>query len=258
MVKYFDDVHASWQSQLAGIAAEIDDSADVRTARKSVDTAEGLAALGDALSKQLRYREAAETYSDALRLKPDNLSLLRRRAGRYISTLQCAKALEDLERCMVMGGDRLDILYRIGLCRYLMHQYASAYEAFLACFELCDDEMGIAVMYWHTLCSYKLEHAAVLLEKYHSGMAVGHHTAYEKAVSVFAGAHSFDDTYREALNENNDLESVITLYGLCIYASYSEESGCARRIMEQILQRDGFWPAYAYLAAWNDSFNFAE
>ena len=258
MVKYFDDVHASWQSQLAGIAAEIDDSADVRTARKSVDTAEGLAALGDALSKQLRYREAAETYSDALRLKPDNLSLLRRRAGRYISTLQCAKALEDLERCMVMGGDRLDILYRIGLCRYLMHQYASAYEAFLACFELCDDEMGIAVMYWHTLCSYKLEHAAVLLEKYHSGMAVGHHTAYEKAVSVFAGAHSFDDTYREALNENNDLESVITLYGLCIYASFSEESGCAGRIMEQILQRDGFWPAYAYLAAWNDSFNFAE
>ena len=86
MVKYFDDVHASWQSQLSGIAVEIDDSADVRTARKSVDTAEGLAALGDALSKQLRYREAAETYSDALRLKPDNLSLLRRRAGRYIST----------------------------------------------------------------------------------------------------------------------------------------------------------------------------
>lgn len=159
---------------------------------------------------------------------------------------------------MVMGGDRLDILYRIGLCRYLMHQYASACEAFLACFELCDDEMGIAVMYWHTLCSYKLEHTAALLVKYHAGMAVGHHTAYEKAVSVFAGARSFDDAYHEALNENNDLESVITLYGLCIYASYSEQSSCARKIMEQILQRDGFWPSYSYLAAWNDSFNFTE
>lgn len=65
--------------------------------------------------------------------------------------------------------------------------------------------------------------------------------------------------WREAaLNENNDLESVITLYGLCIYASYSEQSSCARKIMEQILQRDGFWPSYAYLAAWNDSFNFTE
>lgn len=258
MGKYFDDIHASWQSQLAGAAAEIDDSEAVCAAREAAVTAEGLSALGDALTKQLRYREAADAYSAALKLKPDDLSLLRRRAGRYISTLQCEKALNDLKECMTLGADRLDILYRTGLCRYFMNQYADARETFKECIDLCDDEMGIAVIYWHTLCSYKLEHTAALLVKYHAGMAVGHHTAYEKAVSVFAGARSFDDAYHEALNENNDLESVITLYGLCIYASYSEQSSCARKIMEQILQRDGFWPSYAYLAAWNDSFNFTE
>lgn len=258
MGKYFDDIHASWQSQLAGAAAEIDDSEAVCAAREAAVTAEGLSALGDALTKQLRYREAADAYSAALKLKPDDLSLLRRRAGRYISTLQCEKALNDLKECMTLGSDRLDILYRTGLCRYFMNQYADARETFKECIDLCDDEMGIAVIYWHTLCSYRVELPSELLKIYRADMAVGHHTAYEKAVSVFAGARSFDVVCEESLSESDDLESVITLYGLRGYALFCKRDHCAAQIMAQILPRDGFWPSYAYLAAWNDVHNVSE
>lgn len=258
MGKYFDDIHASWQSQLCGAAVETEDSAAVTAARAAAGTAEGLSALGDALTKQLRYREAAEAYDEALKLSPDDLSLLRRRAGRYISTLQCEKALEDLAKCAALGADCLDILYRTGLCRYFMRQYAAAREIFSDCIELCDDEMGIAVIYWHTLCSYRLKKPAELLKRYRTGMAVGHHTAYEKAVSVFAGVNGFDAVYAEALAERDDLESVIILYGLHGYAMSLNDASRAQSIMEQILPRDGFWPSYAYLAALNDSYGITK
>ena len=52
---------------------------------------------------------------------------------------------------------------------------------------LCDDEMGIAVLYWHTLSAVRTEKAPTLLKYYRPDMAVGHHTAYEKAMRVWSG-----------------------------------------------------------------------
>lgn len=255
MGKYFDDIHASWKSQLSGAAEEIADSDTVSSARLAAHSADGLTALGDALTRQLRYREAAKAYSAALEQMPDDLNILRRRAGRYLSTLQCRAALEDLERCLILGGDELDIRYRMGLCHYFMRQFPSMQKEMLSCFPLCDDEMGIAVIFWHTVGSYRLGNEPILLEEYSSGMAVGHHTAYERAVSVFAGVRGFNDVYDEAMNERDDLESSIMLYGLYAYASHSIGAVRADAILTQVLQRDGFWPCYAYLAAWNDAHN---
>lgn len=83
------------------------------------------------------HREAAEAYNDALQLKSNDLSLLRRRAGRYISTLQCAKALEGFERCMVMGGDRLD---------HAKEAYRRAWKYNCADFDKLDDNaVGVPI-----------------------------------------------------------------------------------------------------------------
>ena len=60
-------------------------------------------------------------------------------------------------------------------------------EVFEGCMPLCDDEMGIAVLYWHTLSAARTEKAPMLLKYYRPDMAVGHHTAYEKAMRVWSG-----------------------------------------------------------------------
>lgn len=252
MGKHFDDVHALWQSQLTSKPCEVADSDQVKTARLAAKNYEGYVLLGDALSKQLRYREAAEAYSEALQIRPNELPALRLRAGRYLSTLQWDKARADLTRCLELGADRLDITYRLGLCAYLRQNYGEAMNFFEKCLPLCSDEMGIAVIYWHTLSAYRCGAETVLLGKYHTGMDIGHHTAYEKAMGICAGVSRAEDALEELENEPDDLEYVIVLYGVCGYLMHSGGREQSAELMENLLSRDGFWPCYAYLAAWND------
>ncbi len=71
-------------------------------------------ALGKALSQQLRYREAIDAYTEGLKSEPENLPLLRLRAGRYLTTLQNDLAIADFKKCLSLGADKPDCLYRIG------------------------------------------------------------------------------------------------------------------------------------------------
>ena len=48
--------------------------------------------------------------------------------------------------------------------------------------------------------------------------------------------------------EEDDLEYGITLYGLLWHPDCAERE----RLSQVLLRRDGFWPSFAYLAAWKD------
>lgn len=252
MQKPFDDLHASLESQLGDAPLNLPDSEAVAKARAlSVDAA-GWTSLGQALSRQLRYRDAIEAYTMALTLQPDDAAALRLRAGRYLTTLQTDAALCDFARCLQMGGDELDIRYRMGLCEYYAGHDVAAMAEFERCMPLCDDEMGIAAIYWHTLCAYRSQREPTLLGRYHLGMKVGHHTAYEKAVRVCADAMQAEEAMTALAQEQDDMDYAITAYGLCGYFRYNGQEELADDLLERILARDGFWPCFAYLAAWND------
>ena len=86
MEKPFDDLHVGIESQLLNSPEHIPDSAAVSAARKGGDTVDGLIALGKALSWQLRYRQAILAYTQALKMDPDNRTVLRLRAGRTLGS----------------------------------------------------------------------------------------------------------------------------------------------------------------------------
>lgn len=245
----FDNPHAGIESQVLGLPSGIPDSAAVRQARALPLSPESYGVLGKALSRQLRYREAIESYSAGLMLEPENLPLLRLRAGRYLTTLQPDAAIRDFEACLALGADKLDCLYRMGLACYYAGQYSAAAEIWEDCVRLCDDEMGIAVIYWHTLSAIRAGMSPVLLRQYHAGMAVGHHTAYEKAMQVWNGAQTLPRMLRALEQEQDDLEYGIVLYGLLYHPDCSDR----KDLLGKLLPRDGFWPGFSYLAAWNDA-----
>lgn len=83
-------------------------------------------------------------------------------------------------------------------------------------------------------------------------MEVGHHTAYEKAVSVFANQTRFAQVLREAKAEPEDLEAVMVLYGLSVQARACGNRAEGQHLLDETLRRDGFWPCYAWLAAWSE------
>lgn len=248
MEKPFDDLHAGIESQILNLSAEVPDSDDVKKARKLGRSPEGLLALGRALSRQLRYREAIQAYSTALTLEDGNMTALRLRAGRYLTTLQSDLAVADFERCLCLGAEKLDCLYRIGLAHYYAERYEQAAETFRQCMPLCDGEMGIAVIYWHTLSVCRAGGMPSLLGQYHSGMSVGHHTAYEKAIQVWVGEATLSDMLAGLEKESDDLEYCIVLYGLLFHPHCTTR----KELLAKLLHRDGFWPCFSYLAAWND------
>ena len=244
----FDALHAGIESQILNLPAGIPNSQAIRQAKSLPDSVEKFCALGKALSRQLRYREAIDAYTEGVKLEPENLPLLRLRAGRYLTPLQSDPAIADFEKCLTLGAEKLDCLYRIGLAQYYAGRYEQAMEAFEGCMPLCDDEMGIAVLYWHTLSAVRTEKAPTLLKYYRPDMAVGHHTAYEKAMRVWSGTTPLAAALEMLEREEDDLEYGITLYGLLWHPDCAEKA----RLSQMLLRRDGFWPSFAYLAAWRD------
>ena len=249
MMEYpFDKLHAGIESQILNLPAGIPDSLAVLQAKALPDSAEKFCALGKAFSRQLRYREAIDAYTEGLKLEPENLPLLRLRAGRYLTTLQSNLAITDFEKCLSLGAEKLDCLYRIGLAYYYAGRYAQAMETFENCMPLCDEEMGIAVIYWHTLSAVRAEKVLTLLKYYRLDMAVGHHTAYEKTMQVWSGITPLSAMLQMLESEEDDLEYGIALYGLLLHPDCAEKE-C---LSQALLRRDGFWPSFAYLAAWSD------
>ena len=94
---------------------------------------------------------------------------------------------------------------------------------------LCDDEMGIAVLYWHTLSAARTEKAPMLLKYYRPDMAVGHHTAYEKSMQVWSGTTPLAAALEMLEREEDDLEYGITLYGLLWHPDCAEKARLSGR-----------------------------
>jgi len=249
MEKPFDDIHADIKSQVLGTEVLIKDSEDVVKAREIPPSYDGYLKLGKALSRQLRYREAIEAYTKALDYRPFDKTALRLRAGRYLTTLQTESAILDFEKCLFLGGNEVDCRYRMGLAHYFAGEDIRAMKELEECFPLCDDEMGIAVIYWHTLSAARAGFPCKLLRQYHRNMKVGHHTGYELAMQVWVGEKKLSMVLRWMEDELDDMEYAIVMYGLCQLPKLHQKK---EGMLYDIVKRDEFWPCFSYMAAWKE------
>ena len=249
---YFDDIHEVKESQLGNAPVTVGDTDAIKALRALSETEETLAKLEQALYKQLRFKECIEILTKLMALCPDNEEYIRKRAGRYLSILRHDKAIWDFLTCLSRGGDKLDIYYRMGLCRFFEGNCESALALFEDAFNLADDEMGIAAMYWHTLACAKSGHFKILLMRYSPDMQTGHHTAYDLAMSVWAGYTTPEDALLKLADEPDDMEYDIAAYGIAYYLKINGDTERYNRLMQNILSRDDLWNCFAYLAAYND------
>jgi hypothetical protein len=85
-------------------------------------------------------------------------------------------------------------------------------------------------------------------------MKVGHHAAYETVVSLFAGETDVSAVFDALKSEQDDLNYVITAYGLYAYLAAKGEKEKSDTLLQGILSRKKVWPCISYLAAWNDAY----
>ena len=251
MGKYFADVHASHESQFRNLPHGLADTDEIRACRAKPRTYETLLELADALCWQLRFREAIDTLTQAVKLEPERMEAYRKRGPKYLDTLQFGRALTDYTRCEQADGVSIE-------SRYLMRKYDGAIRAFADSLAIApqDDDMYIADVYWLVLSQLRAgktdEAQKTLRQHYRPDMYVGHHTAYEKAMRAAAGYASMEDILAELDAEPDDLQYAMTAYGLCVLLETHGETEKADALREKLLARDGFWFCFSYLAAYTD------
>ena len=88
MGKYFADVHASYKSQFENLPHGLTDTDEILACRAKPQTYENILELADALCWQLRFREAIDALTQAVKLEPERMEAYRSRNSRWTFTLQ--------------------------------------------------------------------------------------------------------------------------------------------------------------------------
>ena len=87
-------------------------------------------ALGLAQAGMSQYQEAIATFSQGLRVAPQNTVLLRWRGHRLLSLRQFDQAKADLERAATLDPKLYGAWYHLGVVRFALGEFAGAAEAF--------------------------------------------------------------------------------------------------------------------------------
>ncbi len=238
------------ESQLGTAPCGVADTEEMFWLRQNDDYQSKLG-LAAALVSQYRYRDAVDACRDAERIKSDDPALYTRLGGALLTLRRFGEAQDAYRTALRLGGSERAAAYPLGIRHYLLGEYTCAAERFAGCLP-CGDEMRIAVLYWHALACLRASQASSLLELYHPGMDVGHHGAYARAVSVFAGETALSDALAALSDGECARDFCIEAYGLARFLAAAGPTEEAEALLRRVLERTEVWPNVAYLAAWND------
>lgn len=130
MGKYFADVHASHESQLQNLPHGLADTDEILACRAKPQTYENILELADALCWQLRFREAIDALTQAVKLEPERMEAYRKRGPKYLDTLQLngrSRIIRTANRRTAMS---IESRYRIGMAQYMLQNYDAATARF--------------------------------------------------------------------------------------------------------------------------------
>lgn len=242
--------HASVESQLGNTPCLCENTEEMFWLRES-DDYDSRVKLGNLLSGQYRFKEAIDAYHSAEMIRDNDPMLYIRLGGAHLTLRNFDEAKRAYQKSVALGGSEKSVAYPMGVWHYLKKDYQTASENFSKVLP-CGDEMGIAVLYWNSLCSMRGNLKDKLIESYHDDMQVGHHTAYKEAVDVILGKATVDEILEKTKQDKNDLNAIVTMYGIAVYLEHQGKNDASRDVINALLERKAMWPCISYLAAWGD------
>jgi tetratricopeptide (TPR) repeat protein len=247
-------------------AAYADLDADSASADAWIWVGRRLAYLG-------RYNEAIDVFTDGLTRFPRDVRFLRHRGHRFITLRMLGDAENDLAQAW--GGVQLagtkdevepdglpnalgipvstlhsNIRYHLGLARYLMGDFEGAERMWALDVEAAvNPDMVVASSYWLWLSRMRLgrtEDAAAVLEPISAEMEIIENTAYHRLLLLFRG----ELTEADLLGAEGDaLQNTTIAYGVGAWHLVNGRTGRAEEIFREIVEGDGSWAAFGYIAA---------
>jgi tetratricopeptide (TPR) repeat protein len=249
--------------------------ADLAQAEKTLAAnpkdADAIIWVGRRLGYLWRYNDAIAMFTKGIELYPDNPKFYRHRGHRYISIRQFTRAQADFEKAaqLIKGKPdeiepdgapnpagkprstlQFNIWYHLALSHYLQGNYARAYDAWVECMKVSNnDDSIVATSDWMWMTLMRLNRkaeAAKVLERITPKMDILENTAYHRRLLMYKGLEK-----PEALLDTStpDPTQIATQgYGVANYYLVTGNTAKAREVFETIVAGTG-WNAFGFIAA---------
>jgi tetratricopeptide (TPR) repeat protein len=220
-----------------------------------------------------RYRDAIETFSEGIRLHPDDARMYRHRAHRWITVREVDRAIEDFNRGVELIAGTSDqvepdglpnplgiptstlhfnIWYHLGLAHYLKGSLDQALAAYEECMAVSTNPDALAATsYWLHLTLRRLGRdsaAAAILDPFGADYEVIENQAYLDLLRLFRG-----DTTPEAIlgpsGEAPTLQGTTGAYGVGAWHLVNGRTDAAMDIFRRVVAAEDQWAAFGYIAA---------
>ncbi len=249
--------------------------ADLAQAEKTLAAnpkdAEAMIWVGRRLGYLWRYNEAIAMFTKGIELHPSNAKFYRHRGHRYITIRQFAKAQADFEKAaqLIKGQPdetepdgapnpagqprstlQFNIWYHLGLSYYLQGNYAKAYDAYVECMKVSNNDDSVTATsdwMWMTLMRMNRKaDAARVLERITPKMDILENASYHRRLLMYKGLDQPEALLDTA--KADDTTIATQGYGVGNYYFVTGNMAKAREVFQKVASGGG-WNAFGYIAA---------
>ncbi len=233
--------------------------------------AEAIIWVGRRLGYLWRYNDAIAMFSKGIELYPNNAKFYRHRGHRYLSVRQFAKGQADFETAaqLIKGQPdeiepdgapnpagkprstlQFNIWYHLGLSYYLQGNYAKAYDAYVECMKVSNNDDSVAATsdwMWMTLMHLNRKaDAAKVLERITPTMDILENGSYHRRLLMYKGL----DKPEALLDTTKADDTTIATqgYGVGNYYFVTGNTAKAREVFQKVTSGGG-WNAFGFIAA---------
>jgi len=227
--------------------------------------------VGRRLGYLWRYNDAIAMFSKGIAMYPGNPKFYRHRGHRYITIREFAKAQADFEKAAALIKGKPDeiepdgapnpagkprttlqfnIWYHLGLAYYLQGNYAKAYDAYVECMKVSNNDDSVAATsdwMWMTLMRLNRNaDAARVLERITPQMEILENGSYHRRLLMYKGLEKPEALLDTA--KADDTTIATQGYGVGNYYFVMGNPAKAREVFTKVTSGAG-WNAFGYIAA---------
>jgi len=242
-----------------------------KTLAASPKDAEAIIWVGRRLGYLWRYNDAIAMFTRGIELHPNNAKLYRHRGHRYLTVRQFAKAQADFEKAaQLIKGQKdeiepdgapnpagkprstlqFNIWYHLGLAYYLQGNYAQAYDAYVECIKVSNNDDSVTATsdwMWMTLMRLNRKaEAARVLERITPKMDILENGSYHRRLLMYKGLDQPEALLDTAVADDTTIAT--QGYGVGNYYFVTGNAAKAREVFQKVTSGGG-WNAFGYIAA---------
>ncbi len=250
-------------------------AADLEQAEKDLaarpDDADAIIWVGRRLGYLWRFNDAIAMFSKGIAAHPGDARFYRHRGHRYLTIRQFAKAEADFVKAAQLFKGRPDEIepdgapnaaskprstlqfntwYHLGLARYLQGNYAGAYDAYVECMKVSNNDDSVAATsdwMWMTLMRLNRKaDAAKVLERITPAMDILENASYHRRLLMYKGLDKPEALLDTATADDTTIAT--QGYGVANYYYVTGDMRKAREVLEKVTSGGG-WNAFGFIAA---------